>query len=308
MKKVEYNFVTFSEEDIRDMQRSILDTVLHRKKATVHVADIFAPTTFDEYIGQAKAKQNVSIMVDAALKEQRPIPNILIDGPFGLGKTTLATLILKRAGIEPVLVDGAAVAKNMPTGTVIIDEIHNVPPDVCDSLNIALDRGELTVVGCTTTLGALPAAFRSRFRQVHLDLYSVADLTEILEKVAKRKGIQSTKPLLTQVAKRSRFTARIAINYLATIFDYMAVKSESTLTAKTMKEVFENLGLDEFGFLPRDYEYLKALNTEQPVGLQYLEAMINVDKATIEEEIEPYLMRMGLINRTPRGRLLIKDL
>jgi len=290
------------------MQRSILDTVLHRKKAPHKIADIFAPTTFDEYIGQAKAKQTVSIMVDAALKEQRPIPNILIDGPFGLGKTTLATLILKRAGVEPTLVDGAAVAKNMPTGTVIIDEIHNVPPDVCDSLNISLDQGLLTVVGCTTTLGALPAAFRSRFRQVHLDLYSVTDLTEILEKVANRKGIQSTKPLLTQVAKRSRFTARIAINYLATIFDYMAVKNETTLTSKTMKEVFDNLGLDEFGFLPRDYEYLKALNTEQPVGLQYLEAMINVDKATIEEEIEPYLMRMGLINRTPRGRLLIKGL
>ena len=310
----------FTEKDVEDILAAFeideeykenMDLInrLFHPEVTLKERDIFAPQTFGDYIGQEQAKEAAQIMIEAARIEHRPLPNIMIDGPFGLGKTTLARLILQHANLPMRIYDGATIAQEIPTsGTIIIDEIHNLPPEISDTLNVILDQGLIHVIGCTTHLGALSGAFRSRFRSLHLEPYTVAELTTILSKVVQRKGVIASTADLTEVAKRSRFTARTGINYLATIFDYMAVRGETVLNKSTLKEVLGKIGVDANGYLKRDRQYMAALKEDRPVGLQYLEAVLNIDHDTIEEEVEPYLLRMGLIDRTPRGRIKLGEI
>ncbi len=312
MNYVVEGFYKFTDEDIEDMVKGLakeddempLFDFLKPQKSVE--PDIFSPTSFDEYIGQNGAKNAAKIMVQAASIENRPIPNILIDGPYGLGKTTLAKLIMDAAGLPVKIIDGSSVKDADISGTLIIDEIHNIPSEICDSLNVKIDQGSLHIIGCTTRLGGLPAPFRSRFRQLHLEPYSVNELELILRDVTARKQTHIDRKFLGQIATRGRNTARTALMMLASIFDYMAVNGESTLSERTLKQVFDTLGVDKRGFLKRDYDYINALHTAaRPVGITYLEAVLNLDHHTIEEEIEPYLMREGLVDRTPRGRVLI---
>ena len=270
--------------------------------------DIFTPQNFSEYIGQEDAKALALIMIQAAKKEHRPLPNIMVVGEYGLGKTSLAQLIMREYG-EPVrLVDGASVNTALPNGLIIIDEIHNVANEVADSLNVLIDQNKVHIIGCTTDPGSLPSAFRSRFRVLRLESYDVGNLTEILSRVAARKGITVTREMLTKIAVRSRFNARYALSNLALVFDLLTVKDQTIITQPIALEAFKMLGVDEKGFLTRDYKFMAALSTERAVGLQYLTAMTGLDSKTIEEEVEPYLLRMGLLDRTPRGRIKIKDI
>lgn len=271
--------------------------------------DPFVPTNFDEYIGQKKAKRIVLIAVDAALKEHRALPNTLITGPYGQGKTSLARLMADRFDSNIPLIDASSINRSPPTeGTIIIDEIHNLLPELCDSFNIAIDAGKIHILGCSTNPGALPPAFRSRFRQVFLEPYTSKEIEQILTNILRRKNTRAEPKSLSEIAVRSRFNPRVAQNYLSFILDIATLKN-SSVTAGIVKEAFNELGVDKYGFLARDYAYIGALPTDgRPVGLQYISARISIDPETIEQELEPYLMQMGLIDRTPKGRVRVPEI
>lgn len=275
---------------------------------TQPVDNVFSPRTLDEYIGQKDAKAMVKIIIAAANKEHRSLPNILIVSGFGLGKTTLAKLILQTAG-QPVIVRDAASlsAENLPaSGTIIVDEMHNLKAEVSDSLNVRIDSGQLVLIGCTTNPGRVPSAFRSRFRTIYLSDYTPDDLANMLHQVSTRKGTYIDYNLLSEIAKRSRRNARAAIQNLSFIFDFASANALS-VDSKVVCNAFEMLGVDEKGFLERDHAYVNAL-MDRPVGLQYLASKTGIDAKTIEEEVEPYLLQMGIIDRTPKGRVKLRDL
>jgi Holliday junction DNA helicase RuvB len=271
-----------------------------------YTPDIFTPQNFGEYIGQDTAKDLATIMVTAANNERRPLPNIMIVGEYGLGKTSLARIIMREAKVPHRMYDGASINSVVPDkGTFIIDEIHNLDSSVADSFNLHLDNGDFHVIGCTNNPGMLPSAFRSRFRTIQLYPYEVKDLKIILQKVCERKNIKYSGDSLELLALRSRFNARQAIMYLSMVFDIMSVSNIHTVNMEVVNETFVKMGVDSRGLLPRDRKYLEIL-PNRPVGLQYLSAVLGVDDKTIEEEIEPFLMRMGFIDRTPRGRVKIE--
>jgi Holliday junction DNA helicase RuvB len=267
------------------------------------------PEKFEDYVGQSEAKDLAQIMAEAANKERRALPNIMVVGEYGLGKTALARLLLKAVGQSERLYDGASINKGTPEpGTYIIDEIHNLNPEVADSLNIQLDQGKHHIIGCTNKPGLLPSAFRSRFRILQLHSYTTDELSSIVEKAAKRKAVKFDRDAIELVALRSRFNARQALTYLDLAFDLKTVNNQATLTLHLVESMFKKVGVDEKGLLPRDRAYLNALKPTTPVGIQYLAAVLGEDATTIEEEIEPYLMRLGYVDRTPRGRINLEGI
>lgn len=272
------------------------------------VKDIFSPTNFDEYIGQENTKVLLKIAIEAAKKEQRPLPNIMLVGGFGQGKTALAKVVFHEFGLDPKLMDGSFVNTKLPKGPVIIDEIHNLTPNVADSLNILLDSGSVHIIGCTTNVGLLPAAFRSRFRIFNLKNYTVNELVTIAGNICARKGVTANQKILYEIAKRSRFNARQVTMYLSTIFDLMAIENQTIVSESLVKRVFKLLSVDDKGYLDRDREYVQALPEGRPVGIKWLSAVLGIDDETIEQEIEPFLLQQGVIDRTPRGRLKIMEI
>ena len=279
-----------------------------KPKEKVQRTDIFSPQTFDDYIGQSGAKELAQIMTKAAHNERRPLPCIMVVGEYGLGKTSLARLLLKAAGLPERLYDGSSINTDFPEpGTFIIDEIHNLEPKIADKLNIYIDNGDFHIIGCTNNAGELPSAFRSRFRTLQLESYSSNDLQKIARNVCERKGYSYTNDALELLSLRSRFNARQLIQYLQMVFDILSVKGAERVSVEVVNETLTKLGVDAKGLLPRDRKYLEALSTEQSRGLQYLSAMLGINEKTIEEEVEPYLLRMGFIDRTSRGRIKIES-
>ena len=270
---------------------------------------IFSPKNFIEYIGQNRAKKVATVIVNASRIEQRPLPNILIDGSHGLGKTSLARVIYNELNIEPKVVDASTFNKedySLPD-KVIIDEIHNLDPQVADSLNILIDKGRTSFIGCTTNPGSLSPAFRSRFRAIHLERYTFNEIKQIISMVLLRKGVNTNGTAINDIAKRSRLNPRVALNNLAFIFDYMTVQV-SGLTPKIVKEAFMALGIDKDGLTERDYSYIRALPDDRPVGIQYISAALGIDAKTIEAEIEPFLLQSKYIDRMPRGRIKLREI
>jgi holliday junction DNA helicase RuvB len=296
--------MTFRDKYLSNLK---INSVQHNGRKTDDV-DIFAPQTFEEYIGQENAKAISKVIINAAKIEHRSLPNIMVTGTYGTGKTTLARLALRAYNGQDSVVDAASVNRATPTkGTLIIDEIHNLNSEVADTLNTILDKGQLHIIGCTTNPGALSSAFRSRFRSVNLEPYTVENITEILELATARKGYEPT-VTLKDIAKRSRFNPRTGLTYLATIFDYMAIQGKKLIDEGILDQVFGMLGVDRRGYTKRDKQYLAAMPDDRPVGIQYISAITGIDVTTIETEIEPYLMQTGLIDRTSRGRMKIGDI
>lgn len=270
---------------------------------------IFSPQNFEDYVGQNRAKRLAQVMISAAAIENRNLPNILIEGPYGTGKTSLARLIYKQANIEYRFMDASSV-KQMPIVKypLLIDEVHNLDPVVADSLNIVLDRGNAQIIACTTSPGHVPAAFKSRFREIHLEPYNLDEIEQILTLALVRKQFLLDPFIVKEIARRSRLNPRAAVQNMAFIFDWMLVNSTSNPSANELENVFDILGIDKNGLTERDYKYLRALDTDHSVGLSHLSAILGVDNKTIEREIEPYLLQLGLIGRMPRGRVLLRDL
>lgn len=268
------------------------------------------PQQFDDFIGQEQAKEVLKIVVDSANKEKRLIPNILLTGAYGHGKTTLAKLVAKRHRKKIQIIDGSVagyLVKPDPNKIYIIDEAHNIPSQIADSFNILIDSGKLRIIACTTNPGALSAPFRSRFRSIYLVDYEPKDIARIITKAAKRSNIKIDKAAIELLSNRSKCNPRTALDVLDFVKDVLVLSGESEVTADGMQAALTKLGVDEAGLTNLDRKYLEILRYDRPVGLQYISSILALDAETVQAEIEPYLIKIGLIDRTPRGRIRVGD-
>ncbi len=295
------------------------------------------PNTWDEYIGQEKIKKNLKILIQAAEERGHAPEHILFHGPAGLGKTTLAHLIAKESNRQMKVTSGPAIEKvgdlasiltNLSPGDILfIDEIHRLNKMVEEILYPAMESGVLdiiigkgpsartiqldipafTLIAATTRPALISAPLRSRFSggTHRLEFYTDAEMEKILARSGKILGIETEDAALKEIAKRSRMTPRTANYFLKRARDYAQV-NKSNMTADNVRKALELLGVDEMGLFETDRNVLRALIEKfngGPVGLGTLAAATSEEEATIEEVIEPYLIQLGFIERTPRGRV-----
>ncbi|MEY3182023.1 MAG: holliday junction helicase, subunit [Pseudomonadota bacterium] len=297
------------------------------------------PKKLSDYIGQSAVKAQLSIFIDAARQRKESLDHVLIFGPPGLGKTTLAHIIAVEMGGNlrqtsgPILEkagDLAAILTNLQEGDVLfIDEIHRLSPVIEEILYPAMEDHELdlmigegpqarsikltlpafTLVGATTRAGLLTSPLRDRFGIVaRLSFYEEADLLKIVSRSASILATEATEEGARQIAKRSRGTPRIANRLLRRVRDYAQLKSKGKITAELAEEALRLLEVDHAGFDRLDCGFLRALIEKfegGPVGLDTLAAVIGEERGTIEEVLEPYLLQEGYIMRTPRGRIAL---
>jgi len=315
------------------------EKVLAIKEGDDQVLDLaLRPTTFDEYIGQKNVKENLSILVGAAKKRHEPLEHILIHGPSGLGKTTLAYLIAKESGAGIRITSGASLEKAGDIGSILtglsdgdflfIDEVHRLNKMVEETLypamenyclDIVIGKGtsaktlqvklpHFTLIGATTRISLLSNPFRSRFgAQYKLDFYSQEEIEKIIKRSAKLLKIEADKDAISTIASSSRFTPRIANRLLKRVRDYAQVKNSPALTTGLAREALSLLGIDELGLDATDRKILTVISKNfngGPVGLKSIAAAIAEEEETIEEVYEPYLMQIGFLARTSRGRML----
>ena len=296
------------------------------------------PKTLREFIGQSEARSNLHVFIESAKQRNDAMDHTLFFGPPGLGKTTLAQIISRELGVNfkmssgPVLAkagDLAAILTNLEANDVLfIDEIHRLNPVVEEILYPALEDFELdlvigegpaartvrielqpfTLVGATTRLGLLTTPLRDRFGiPIRLQYYSKEELYKIVKLNAEKLGIVAHESGVTEIAQRARGTPRIAGRLLRRVVDFVLVEGDGILNKKIADHALTRLGVDKLGLDGADRRYLQLIAEQYsggPVGIETISAAISESRDALEEVIEPYLLQMGLIQRTPRGRML----
>lgn len=317
----------------------IVDTSTHDEDAEEQTIEVsLRPQRFDEYIGQERLKKNIGLAIEAAKKRGEPMDHVLLYGPPGLGKTTMASVIANEMGSNLRVTAGPAIERagdlasiltNLADGDILfIDEIHRLNRAVEEVLysamedykldivigkgpaarSVRLDLPKFTVIGATTRTGSLAAPLRDRFGHVHrLEFYTPEEIAQIIVRAA---GILESKihpDSATILSTRARLTPRIANRLLKRVRDYADVNGDGIIDTHITKRALEMLEVDELGLDPADRHLLHQIAEnygDNPVGLTTIAALTGDEATTIEDFYEPYLIQIGFIERTPRGRRL----
>ena len=320
----------------KDTKRRIISTAVSEED--IRNDDTLRPKLLTDYIGQKKAKEMMKVYIEAAKGRKEPLDHVLLYGPPGLGKTTLAGIIANEMGVHIKITSGPAIEKpgdvaailnNLKEGDVLfVDEIHRLNRQVeevlypamedyaidvvigkgATSKSIRLELPKFTLIGATTRAGMLSAPLRDRFGVVNrLEYYTLAELETIIMRSAKVLGVKIEREAALEMAKRSRGTPRLANRLLKRVRDFAEVKYDGKLTKEVAAEVLTLLNIDSYGLDHIDRQILTTMIEKfsgGPVGLETIAVSIGEDTATIEDVYEPYLIQSGFIARTQRGRIV----